>query len=581
MKKLAIIGLALLPGCIFGVQKFDSCTLLSNCSEVLSNSIVGSPQYSVPYYSSSGNASTLTGLNPGTIGQILTSSGAAGAPYWSVPAAGGNFINNQSTLQSGATFYVSSGTVAGQLTAKSINVGTNQTTPLIVGYGKDYASQNWLRFYDQNGIEKLDFTGFYIEPFDGVIIKSTDGQTTANYGYGNEFTTYGVILTSPSYMAWSDSDSNSGTFSIQVRPDKSNNKRLNIFTGTYDGILHDYQSGSLGADAVYSNSVITSTVTASSGTVAGQFNTLSTGITNRFTTNSSGSPLTGNVFKNTTDNQGTAVIIQSSATTTTGGVVTALSAQSSAYPPAPGGFALTTKGGSFSASGGTTNIGLEVTAGSTTITAPEGMRVTYGVSVGSMTASSATISGQLIAGTIISPSYIDVGDPTVTNALSDMYPGEIDVYAAGGNQSVYILPTNISVSDAGTLNSAAMTSYDLEFGGISGVLTIGHSGIIHGSPADTSIAMNGGTVYIGTGTYSSSKGSLVSGAVTTSTMTLSGIYFSTLSLWSPPNGAMQYCIDCTVTTPATCTANLLSSCVCAGSGSGAFAKRLNGSWLCN
>lgn len=82
MRKLAIIGLLLLPGFIFGVQKFDSCTLLSNCSEVLSNSIVGSPQYSVPYYSSSGIGSTLTGLVPGTFGQVLTSSGTAGAPFW-------------------------------------------------------------------------------------------------------------------------------------------------------------------------------------------------------------------------------------------------------------------------------------------------------------------------------------------------------------------------------------------------------------------------------------------------------------------------------------------------------------------
>jgi hypothetical protein len=67
---------------------------------------------------------------------------------------------------------------------------------------------------------------------------------------------------------------------------------------------------------------------------------------------------------------------------------------------------------------------------------------------------------------------------------------------------------------------------------------------------------------------------------TVSTFTVTGVSFSTLGN-SASNGTMLYCSDCTTTTPSTCTENLLSSCVCAGSGSGAFAKRLNGSWLCN
>jgi hypothetical protein len=29
-----------------------------------------------------------------------------------------------------------------------------------------------------------------------------------------------------------------------------------------------------------------------------------------------------------------------------------------------------------------------------------------------------------------------------------------------------------------------------------------------------------------------------------------------------------------------CNANQLSNCICAGSGSGAFAKRVNGHWYC-
>jgi hypothetical protein len=69
------------------------------------------------------------------------------------------------------------------------------------------------------------------------------------------------------------------------------------------------------------------------------------------------------------------------------------------------------------------------------------------------------------------------------------------------------------------------------------------------------------------------------GTNTVSTMTYTAHTFATLGN-AAPNGTYFYCSDCTVTTAATCTANLLTSCVCAGSGTGAFAKRLNGSWYC-
>lgn len=55
------------------------------------------------------------------------------------------------------------------------------------------------------------------------------------------------------------------------------------------------------------------------------------------------------------------------------------------------------------------------------------------------------------------------------------------------------------------------------------------------------------------------------------------ITFSTLG--TPANGSFGYCSDCTVTTPATCPATK-ASCVCTGSGNGAFAVRLNSSWDC-
>lgn len=46
-----------------------------------------------------------------------------------------------------------------------------------------------------------------------------------------------------------------------------------------------------------------------------------------------------------------------------------------------------------------------------------------------------------------------------------------------------------------------------------------------------------------------------------------GTTFSNLS--APPDGTMTYCSDCTI------------SATCAGSGTGAWAKRLNSTWVCN
>jgi hypothetical protein len=55
--------------------------------------------------------------------------------------------------------------------------------------------------------------------------------------------------------------------------------------------------------------------------------------------------------------------------------------------------------------------------------------------------------------------------------------------------------------------------------------------------------------------------------------------FSQLS--QQPDGTFTYCADCKVTTPSACSAANPTACICAGSGTGAFAKRVNGAWLCN
>jgi hypothetical protein len=95
------------------------------------------------------------------------------------------------------------------------------------------------------------------------------------------------------------------------------------------------------------------------------------------------------------------------------------------------------------------------------------------------------------------------------------------------------------------------------------------------SAADTSISRSAASIVaIGNGTQGSTAGTIA-----VSTIAVTGITFATLGA-AAANGTMVYCSDCTVTTAATCTANLLASCVCAGSGTGAIARRLNGTWLC-
>jgi len=51
--------------------------------------------------------------------------------------------------------------------------------------------------------------------------------------------------------------------------------------------------------------------------------------------------------------------------------------------------------------------------------------------------------------------------------------------------------------------------------------------------------------------------------------TMSTVGIPAASLGTPPNGILQYCPDCIVANP------------CAGGGTGALAKRLNGAWVCN
>lgn len=67
-------------------------------------------------------------------------------------------------------------------------------------------------------------------------------------------------------------------------------------------------------------------------------------------------------------------------------------------------------------------------------------------------------------------------------------------------------------------------------------------------------------------------------------MNTSGVFTNVVPLTNATlpastNGSMVYCTDCAPTTPATCPATK-ASCVCTGSGSGAWAMRINSVWDC-
>lgn len=60
---------------------------------------------------------------------------------------------------------------------------------------------------------------------------------------------------------------------------------------------------------------------------------------------------------------------------------------------------------------------------------------------------------------------------------------------------------------------------------------------------------------------------------------LGSVAFRSLGLVG--NGTLIYCIDCTVASPASCTnVTTAAACRCAGGGTGAVAKGINGAWLC-
>lgn len=116
---------------------------------------------------------------------------------------------------------------------------------------------------------------------------------------------------------------------------------------------------------------------------------------------------------------------------------------------------------------------------------------------------------------------------------------------------------------------AAAGLYDVVMsgGGLSSPVTLAGVSMIDPT-ALTTVTMTGLTVN-GAATVTGNVGADTVSANSVSSVFLSITATLFASLGTPANGTIKYCSNCTVASP------------CAGSGTGAIAKRLNGGWVCN
>ena len=133
-------------------------------------------QYSLPYYSAAGSSNTLSGTGPLTGGRCMETD-ANGIPTVAVAACGTGsgmspgatyYINVTETLQDGATFYVSSGTVKNYL-----NIGGFSGSALSLSPGAPFLINHWIAgappstfqmigFDNTNAGDRRAGTSFYI-----------------------------------------------------------------------------------------------------------------------------------------------------------------------------------------------------------------------------------------------------------------------------------------------------------------------------------------------------------------------------------------------------------------------------------
>jgi hypothetical protein len=169
-------------------------------------SIVASTQGTVGWYSAVAT-NTISGITQGTSGQILTTGGGTGSPFWSsnlpsgstnyiAASSSGTYIWNTSSLQSGATFYVSSGTVQQQLIVGPATQGSpfGISTEFVFTPEIQTIGGGAITLYNESGTSTFPnysltvSTGFY---YNGLSITGTgltwsqNGVSGLNWSNGN------------------------------------------------------------------------------------------------------------------------------------------------------------------------------------------------------------------------------------------------------------------------------------------------------------------------------------------------------------------------------------------------------------
>jgi hypothetical protein len=180
-----------------------------------------------------------------------------------------------------------------------------------------------------------------------------------------------------------------------------------------------------------------------------------------------------------------------------------------------------------------------------------------------------------------------------TNGAQNSTPGVLDVYGGAAYSGQPLLMVG-SANQSGQLSVKDQTAVGMtSYGSQSGHLEVGQLNNTINQKITTDQTnnqfinfWNSGEMDIQTDLTSSGGKNIVFLPLTVNEVTIStsGVTlspFTNATLPNAANGTIAYCSDCTVTTSATCVGVISAACVCAGSGNGAFAKRLNGTWYCN
>ena len=155
-----------------------------------------------------------------------------------------------------------------------------------------------------------------------------------------------------------------------------------------------------------------------------------------------------------------------------------------------------------------------------------------------------------VSGTLVSSSNFRVPTGGSASATPLQFGfANIGFYSTGGNLAVSASGVPTMLWNGANGNTTVNGSYELVFGS---------SGF---SSPDVGIKRSAAGV-VRVSNVAAGYGQLEAGGIT-----LNATAFA--SLGTPANGAFLYCSDCTIANP------------CAGGGTGALAKRLNGVWVCN